>query len=391
MLKTRTIDFLVCILVCVAIAHLSCSEEGEGPNLPPDTIIVSGPQPGSTHSYKGKIVLSGSDPDGFISSYEYAWLDGLISPIVADTIKKWTSTKKDTIVFEVKADQWSQEQEKYLRTYTFVARAVDNKGAHDPSPVYLTFTATTTPPRTKVVYPGPEGRFDATVPECITIRWEAKDDDGTPVMYRYALKAYDDWPYAQPPPEGDTRWSPWLTSTEISRWIDSGLSEQILSFYVQAMDNAGAIERGFEDGANHVRLHIDTKEVLGPAVTLLCYKGNHMDKPGSLIASRSTANSAQMEIPVEVIAGDSIYFEMMATPGKFATAIIGVRFRQNDDQEPHSWLEPTPQNQLFPPSGFLKVNLGEEITIYAWARDNYCQFGSTARAYMILAGKQPSP
>ncbi len=381
------------LLVCIfgGVALFSCSDESEAPNLPPDTVIHSGPQPGSIHPYRGEIVLSGSDPDGFISSYQYAWLDGEVTQIVADTISNWQSTKKDTLKFEVKADIWSEKQDQYLRKYTFVVRAVDNKGAYDPSPAHLSFTAKTQPPQAEVTYPGPEGRLVATVPECITIRWQGKDPDGITVKYRYAFKLYDDWPYAQPPPEGDTRWSQWTTNTQVVRWIDAGAVDQIWSFYVQAMDNAGAIQIGFEDGKSHIRLLIDLQEVR-PSVTLYCYKGTCSEKSGPLIASRSTRDTSMMEVPVEVTAGDSIHFSIDYAPGKYATTITGIKFRLNDPAEPYRWDDPTPQNRCYPQSGWLTVAAGEQITLYAWVKDDYCNpLGSKARAYMVIVGIPPSP
>lgn len=381
---------VACILLVVL--QLFCSDESGGPSTPPDTEIVKGPAPDSIHPYMGEIVLRGSDPDpgGYVSSYEYAWLDGKVTQVDPDTISNWQSTDKDTLRFELKADIWSPEQEKYLRTYTFVVRAVDNSQAHDPSPELLSFTVTTTPPTALVTFPGPEGTFDVTVPECVTIRWKGDDNDGSVVMYRYALKGYNDWPSGEPPPDDDKKWSEWIPGTELIRYLNPNVSE-VWSFYIKAMDNAGAIQTGFIDGKNHIRFHIDTEEVSKPSVTLKCYKGSYPGNIGPLIATRSTADSSEMDIPVEVTSGDSIYFAIEYTPGKYATSITGIAFRQNDEGEPHSWEDPVQENQYYPKSGFMTLGSDEQTTIHAWAKDDHCRFGSTARAYMIVIGIPPSP
>ncbi|MGQ9603948.1 MAG: hypothetical protein ACUVUU_07010 [bacterium] len=392
MYQKRNAHLILVACILLVVSQLFCSDESGGPSTPPDTEILSGPAPNSIHPYRGEIVLSGSDPDpgGYVSSYEYAWLDGEVTQIDPDTISNWQSTDKDTLRFELKADIWSPEQEEYLRTYTFVVRAVDNHQAHDPSPELLSFTVTTTPPSAEVTFPGPEGTFDVTVAECVTIRWKGNDADGSVVMYRYALKGYDDWPNGEPPPDDDTRWSDWISGSELIRWLNPDVSGGVWSFYLKAMDNAGAIQTGFENGKNHIRLHIDTQKALKPSVTLYCFRGSFGEK-GSLIATRSNSDSSEMEIPVEVTSGDSIHFTIECAPGKHATDITGIAFRQNDEREPYSWEDPVQENQYYPKSGFITLGSDEETTIYAWAKDNYCEFGSTARAYMIVVGVPPSP
>ncbi len=379
-----------CALLCVcSVVFLCCGkEEASAPNLPPDTIIVSGPEPGSSQSYVVTLAWRGTDPDGEVVAFDIGWSDGVDSTAYLDSSFTWETTQATIDTFELLADSCCSDGSRY-HGYTFFVRAIDNNGAQDPTPALLSFTATTSPPRSRIVFPAVQaGQRDVFVSSCVTIKWEAFDPDGEVVAYRYARKLYYDWPEAEPPPDWDTRWSGWISATQVTIHLESLGEDNPWSFYVQAKDNAGAVETSFVDARNHIRIFVDpTKDNL-PSIRICCYEGPSGSASGQPIACRSTSgDTTLMDIPVGVAIGDTLHFGVEFAPGHYATKVTHLQFQLNDPDIPVSWLDASEEHNWTYPRGSVFVVTQPVInTIYVWVKDDYCESGSTRRAHIKIEG-----
>jgi hypothetical protein len=381
------------MVIAVGIAALflfsSCGDDGagsRGPNLPPDTEIVLGPDPGSTGSYLVDISWKGTDEDGTVEGFEFAWHTGTISCGEFDSVLSWQYTTKTDSTFGVIADS-CPPSDLCQRANTFCVRAIDDDGGVDPEPAYVSFTATTLLPRARIIYPTEPGQIDTNQPRCVTVRWEGLDDDGEAVEYRSSYKPYNSWPVGQPPPQWDkTKWTPWSSSTEAILPLEEDESISTWSFYVQAKDNAGAVETVFEPGRNSIVIHIDPALESKPTVEICCHTGPCTEQ-GSKIACRSSSNPSQMSVPVYVTVGDTVCFRAVFQPGRNATQVEEIAFRVNDSSRPVYWEDATnSSNWYYPPTGETFTVRGGIYTIYLWVKDNYCEYGSTNSAYIEIIG-----
>jgi hypothetical protein len=135
-----------------------------------------------TTGYHQVISWSGSDRDGYVVGYEYAWND--TSP------GRWTWTEATCETFDLEiADT--------VITYTFYVRAQDNEGARDPSPSWLSIPATNSRPQIAF-------RNDTEPPETTlttaTFYWEATDPDGDQTIeaFLYRTDSQSAWDTLSP-------------------------------------------------------------------------------------------------------------------------------------------------------------------------------------------------
>jgi hypothetical protein len=368
----------------------SCGDEGtgaRGPNLPPDTEIVSGPDSGSVVPYLVTLDWMGTDEDGRVVGYEFAWRAGGDSTVPEADADLWHYTTKTESTFAAAADS-STGEGLYLRQNTFFVRAVDNDGGIDPEPAALTFTATTTPPHAQITYPSEPGETSINLSRCVTVRWEGLDDDGEAVDYRYTFKPYGSWPGPGVPyPQNDkTHWSPWSTTTEAVLPLDEDESIYTWSFFVQARDNAGAAETSFQPGRNFLVIAIDPSLENKPSVTICCHRGLCSDN-GAEIDCRSSSNPSQMAVPVHLDVGDTVCFRASFQPGKSATSVEGIAFRVNNPERPYYWEDAASTSNLHYPGVYEAYTVEPGLTaIYVWVKDDYCENGSTNFAYIEIAG-----
>lgn len=129
------------------------------PNEPPMTQVTHAPLGDNRfHMY-----WTGNDPDGVVVGFRWRLsdngLDGTID--VPDTLGlPWHFTTATDSVFAVSAEQPGAPSDPddggpalFAQVHTFWIKAVDNRGADDPTPAYITFTAVAEAPGIVVVVP----------------------------------------------------------------------------------------------------------------------------------------------------------------------------------------------------------------------------------------------
>ncbi len=384
----RTI--LAVVLLGVSGLAVSCGDEGGGtaPNLPPTTSILS-LELLPEQQYRAHIVWDGSDPDGEVEYFEIAWRTGQVvlgASLVEDDLT-WEKAAVSESTFMLNADLCS-EAGACSSSYTFFVRAVDNGGAADTSPPYRSFTTSTVLPEAWFVSPSPPS---STQPTCLRISWSGRDPDGEVVAYRYCKKRYYDPPAGLPPEnDNDSRWSPWTAETEVVLENEvPAPPDDPWTFFVQAKDNAGAVQQVFRADKNILIVTIDPALISGPSITIRCYTGPCLGGLGDMIASRSTSNPGEMDVPVEVFEGDTLCFKSWAEPGYFAREITGLQYTLSPDPTIY-WKSPGDSAAwYYPRYGDLFVAPAGGFTLYIHVKDDYCVWGSRAYAYIKLNGSPP--
>ena len=117
-------------------------------NLPPNTRLTSAPAPvpdppeppGPPVNYRIHMYWDGTDPDGFVVAYHYAW-DDTVPPYGAEN-SPWQFTARSDSLFKALIDSVGQ-----TKRHTFYVRAVDNEGKLDPSAAWVRSDASTAPER----------------------------------------------------------------------------------------------------------------------------------------------------------------------------------------------------------------------------------------------------
>jgi hypothetical protein len=174
------------------------------PNLPPATTLASGP-PDSTYgvNYRVRLYWSGADPDGSIDHFDFILVD---HPAIEDSIAttaandprrvvvtmpaaddpRWKSTTaNDTLIVSaadtLRADPAPPpggdigDHDRFIRArsferwHTFFVRAVDDRGAADPTPDYRTFNARTLAPTVALSAPVRRARSSSAARRPISI------------------------------------------------------------------------------------------------------------------------------------------------------------------------------------------------------------------------------
>ena len=101
-MRTR-FGIAVAIVVCMSFMWSCSKDENHGPNLAPETVLVSAPRQDSQHSYRVDIAWNGTDADGVVNSFEIAWHDGMTYSGSLDELV-WEPTAAFESTFTVSAD-----------------------------------------------------------------------------------------------------------------------------------------------------------------------------------------------------------------------------------------------------------------------------------------------
>ncbi len=255
------------------------------PNGRPDTRITGQPPTLLEASFAIDLNWTGSDPDGRIVGFEWKisnnGTDGIsprdtvtYDPLTGAHLNPWRFTAANDTTFLVLADQEDFPRDEHgeprsYRTHSVFIRAVDDKGAVDPTPAYISFTATTIVPTCRVVYPDLAPPNFKRVPTTVNVGWVGTDEDyeqNVPTQVRFLWKSaqYDTLPNGDPiyirtlfeynqhideilDPE-DPDWTQWrayepLEEDRRAKFTGQPNGEYFI-FALQVRDTAGAVSVG---------------------------------------------------------------------------------------------------------------------------------------------------
>lgn len=287
---------LTALAAAVLLSLGGCNEENSpsprGNSLPQTRISSDTPRPFDATSYRVRINWVGSDEDGIIEGYYYAW-DDTVDDAGAPT---WRFIASSESTFTVSADSCAvppctDDTEPFFDYHTFWVKAVDDQGGHDPTPAYRTFTATTVAPTVEITQgpitlcPGLCGRTS----DYVVVEWVGSDPDGQIAGYWYKFDAsFTSYPTSvttDPAASGWTFLPPTATSlASVQLPHGQGCTDSSTTFAIYAVDDAGAIGQvarcpSGDDGGNWVCFCPDTA-ITGPGVCI----------DGGILGVRSKSN-----------------------------------------------------------------------------------------------------
>lgn len=346
------------------------------PNGRPDTRITGQPPTLLEASFAVDLNWTGSDPDGRIVGYEWKisnnGTDGIsprdtltYDPLTGAHLNPWRFTAGNDTTFLVLADQADFPRDEHgdprsYRTHSVFIRAVDDKGDVDPTPAFISFTATTIVPTCRVDYPSLSNQNSMRVPTTVNVGWVGSDEDfelKVPTQVRFLWKSaqYDtlangDPLYIRTPFEynahvdeildlEDPDWVAWrayapLEADRVAKF-DRQPNGQYFLFALQVRDTAGAVSvgRGYQVEVANFRI---TEGGFAPDVTI--------SEPflGSPLAS---------EFSAQIAGGQPLNISWTATAESYNGEIASYRHGWdlvdvNDPSDP-GWAVPpglSPQN-----------------------------------------------
>jgi hypothetical protein len=397
------------------------------PNALPNTYL-SGRHPTlSDPKYVMEFFWHGSDPDGNVIGYQWKLsnngTDGIdvqdtltVDPATGDTIHPWLYTVATDTVIYVKADLpgYPDDQDLDIRdqrafqTHTIFVRAVDEEGGVDPSPAFLSFTATTFVPSINVDRPARlSGYRDAqAVPPTVSLGFTGSDPDfdlGEPVAYRFIWKRA----WIENPPHyvstryemsgimddlvsfADSAWSEWYPypsrpEDRFLRFPNQPARDEAghLIYYVfaiQAQDTAGAVsvDRVYARNVQNVFIHPGMTPLLTAYETYL---------------GVTDATGLHSRIIVDIAQGQVLQFSWVASASQYAGEVESYRY---------GWDLVDPDDENDPNWAVLPGNVGQHrsapaisfgtgthtLTIQAW--DNSDQM--TRLTYVLNVVPVPDP
>ncbi len=259
-LAAGTLATVLLALPLVAMVFLTgCRKEEKlllDTNLAPDTRLTSAPAPYDQMNYRVHMHWAGTDPDGFVAGYYFAWDD--TTPGVGADPSAWTFTDSTHRLFKAQIDTAGE-----TRRHTFYVRSVDNEGSLDPTPARVRFDAWTLQPVIDWLYrvdgpedpdgtsPHPSGYLDTLLMFTpASFMWGGHDPDGygAPIEYSHRLDSgsFSEW--------GDV-----TAATEDT--IASGTH----FFFVKARDETGS--ENFPENVKFVMNYEPDSEITEPAAT----------------------------------------------------------------------------------------------------------------------------
>ncbi len=402
----------------VASATLAVPIEKIAVNLPPETILSSGPPDSSATNYRVSFYWSGTDPDGTVDHFDFIMVDhprsndsigpGGMDPVIitvpAPDDPRWTSTTLTDSLFVTSADTLRRDPRPgpgespadvllhpFERWHSFFVRAVDDEGLADPTPDYRSFNSKNIAPTVALQPPIMAGPFEFAGAPVIVFNWEGDDpvDEVTniePVASRYVIIStavslvgtgdrYVSFPESLYVLPSRHAWSPWVAwdaeDGSGKRAVISGLSRVgdgfvYYLFAVQAMDEAGAITPVFDYqtvGKNNCA-RVRVRKTVGPLLTV------REDNLGI-----ATFAGGSNTLKVDVAAGQPVRFHWSADASHYGGTIAAYRYGWNirnpdNDEEWSVWsLDNTAAPTQVLSAGthrfFLQARDDAEITIAA--------------------------
>ena len=324
--------FAVLSLALLLATAVGCSTESDlggvrVPNSRPETEITGQPPSLLEAGFVCQFNWKGYDVDGRIVGFEWKisnnGTDGIsprdtmtVDPISGAVVNPWRYTTANDSIFYVLADQPGFPNDppgdpRSFRTHTIFVRAIDDKGAVDPSPAQMSFTSTTLLPECKVKFPQLPARQARPAPRTLNVGYEGTDADfelNVPVRARYL------WVEARTP-EGDViqikslydqyrdelidfydpRWSDWVEykDVEAERRVqyDRLVDGDTWLFAVQVQDTAGAVSIGRNYQQEVGNFKIQSTSFLPTVKLQEVFLGEALnDKPSSQVASGQPLN-----------------------------------------------------------------------------------------------------
>lgn len=271
-------------------------------NSAPTTEVTGTPPVLASAEFTVGFNWSGADSDGRVVGFEWRisnnGFDGIVDP--GDTLAAklpWRFTTATDSIFTVSADLDSFPPDvsdsnqtaleyRHWQTHTLFVRAVDDKGARDPTPAEVSFTATTIAPSVQITLPAVVATITCrNAAKVMTFGWRGRDNDtlgGEPAYSRYLLvpasqgggdlclteQVFNDGGFVT---ADDPRWSDWIPydapdgSGQRVTLGRQNVGDKFL-FAVQVRDVAGAVTPTFRWNRN-IR-HVKVSPSLFPELTL---------------------------------------------------------------------------------------------------------------------------
>ncbi|MFO7654104.1 MAG: hypothetical protein R6X25_09815 [Candidatus Krumholzibacteriia bacterium] len=401
------------------VAGCSPSTELDGapvPNSRPDTRVTAQPPSIIDAGFVVRFFWTGSDPDGQVVGYQWRisdnGTDGIsiqdtltFDPATGDTLNPWLFTTATDSVFFVSADiagfpSDPANNARSFQSHSFWVRAVDDDGDVDPTPAYVSFTATTILPTIRIDVPGTYagGTYAGAAPPAPTFGWIGEDPDyslNMPTQVRYMVKpAYvEGLGYVSTPVDfrenvetlvsfSDSLWGPWITydADASKRRVNLGILPQFEGegenrtpiyylFAVQARDTAGAVSVGRGYGTQVANFRISLTKT--PKVRV--FEPYLMPTPEEAIGTEATDS-------YDVAAGQPMNFSWNASAAEYAGEVISYRYGWDvvdpDDENDLGWaIAPglSPQHRRAPTQIFTSgthtltirvVDDSSQVTLY---------------------------
>jgi hypothetical protein len=330
-------------------------------NRPPEVRLSGGPVEGDSVSYTTEFFWVGWDADGVIDRYQYAidipddLKDELDNP--EDVGIAWTDTTAFRARFlftaAVPDSDYGTPVERARGDHTFYVRAIDNEGAVSTAD-YVSFTARTVTPRTRITVPGNVAQKDLLlVGGQLNVSWAGEDPDSPdptrrPAGYEWKLKQM---PITWFPAGQNAQYAvdyfaadaPWHRLGRDTTSIRLGLQPPYpYIFAVRSIDEAGGVERVFHKGRNALILSTHQVGAGTPRLTINERTIGTFDFPGAVI---------EVETGVNVC----LRFEMTADASEYGGVIQGYNYGVDadpDDDGPTSTFRGWTLNRVTDPICF---------------------------------------
>ncbi|MCB1182124.1 hypothetical protein KDM41_01740 [bacterium] len=363
----RNIAMVLALALVVVAAGCSVDTELGGskiPNARPDTRITGQPPTLLEASFAVQFNWTGSDPDGRIVGYQWKisdnGVDGIsprdtltVDPLTGAVLHPWNFTTANDSTFLVLADQsgfpGDTTSPRSFRSHTIFVRAMDDRGAVDPTPAMMSFTATTLVPVARAVYPNLNSQGFMNVPPTVNMSWSGRDPDfdlRVPTQARFvwkpaindagnAIRTRNEYNlyYDEVLSFDDPEWSDWIPYAPLDEdrrvAFDNQPNGEYFLFAVQVQDTAGArsVGLGYQQEVAHVKIFANFYR---PIVTL--------SEP-FLGTSQSTET-----LPKEIAGGQPLNFSWSASAEAYNGRIASYRhgwdlISVNDPNDP-GWAVP---------------------------------------------------
>jgi hypothetical protein len=339
--------FAALLLLC------GCSEEDLGtetPNELPETVLSNAPHHGSVGSFSVTMNWYGSDSDGEVVNYFFAW----------DDTVTWFQTPSTGSTFVVSADNCitcDHTDTLYTDIHTFWIKAVDDDGAHDPTPAHRTFTAQSTAPITTITRGPCESGTCGQTGTNVLFEWSGFDPDGGVVdSFYYKLNVGGIENIV------DETWVRVGSDCTYVRFADvkNTFPEtgRYPSFAVVGRDNAGALER-----------------VLIPTENWCCFEpvpgqNARVEINGGILGRRNNKVPSGPDFQgnvSEVFRGVDVAFTWEADASSYGGNIVGYRYAVEDTTDWTAWYI---GNDSYPPGGETFVPSVGNHVLYVEALDD---------------------